>query len=669
MNKNTIIKLVITFLAIIVGWHLLYEGYVKMLDPDWSAYSYLKTSTGPLAFVFQSMAESPWILRAINVINIYGQILIGLFLFIGLFRRYAAIGGAILLFTYYLANPSFSPTVTGYGMEGNYLVINKTLIEALILVLISIIPKNWHYGLHGIIKPEKKSIESEKFFKDKTDPKGYPLSRREVIKNLLWVPLIAVFSFLIFRNKKSILDGVSGATDGTEFDFPDDLVGEINHDIYVPNQPMGTAKGISPGRVTWVWNPNVTNPDYSHRTEERGYFDPDLDDAWFMDKNTNQELVDKMVVDGLCSITGKKNISKAWDAIFKYHNKNRGKGESSYKKGEKIFIKLNRTSAAWGWTEDYGRFDQIDSLCTETSPQISLSILRQLVNIAGVPQEDIYIGDPMTGVFKDEFEKYSSEFPDVNYLAKTGNMKGRYKVEDGSEDMIFYSDNQKIMKQAGADRFYKVLENAEYLISLAAMKGHDAAGISLCTKNHFGTQSRPKALHLHPGLNVIRINGERQLKGYGNYRVLVDLMGSKHTGGKNLFYMLDALWSGCGWNGLPEKFKMPPFNGHWTSSLFFSLDVVAIESVAFDFLRTEFSRPEYGIKYVAAEGTDDYLHQAADSKNWPEGIVYSPDGPGNRLPDSLGVHEHWNNPVDKKYSRNIGLGKGIELVKIFTEKA
>ncbi len=29
---------------------------------------------------------------------------------------------------------------------------------------------------------------------------------------------------------------------------------------------------------------------------------------------------------------------------------------------------------------------------------------------------------------------------------------------------------------------------------------------------------------------------------------------------------------------------------------------------------------------------------------------------------SLGVHEHWNNPIDKQYSRNLGRTNGIELV-------
>lgn len=103
---------------------------------------------------------------------------------------------------------------------------------------------------------------------------------------------------------------------------------------------------------------------------------------------------------------------------------------------------------------------------------------------------------------------------------------------------------------------------------------------------------------------------------------------------------------------------------------FYTLDPVAIESVGYDFLRTEFN----GVNKhdpVNNEwedipnmfGVDDYLHQAADRANWPEGIIYDPDNSGIPVP-VLGTHEHWNNPVDKQYSRNLGTGKGIELVSI-----
>jgi hypothetical protein len=31
---------------------------------------------------------------------------------------------------------------------------------------------------------------------------------------------------------------------------------------------------------------------------------------------------------------------------------------------------------------------------------------------------------------------------------------------------------------------------------------------------------------------------------------------------------------------------------------------------------------------------------------------------------SLGAHEHWNDPQERKYSRNLGTGEGIELVSV-----
>ena len=36
---------------------------------------------------------------------------------------------------------------------------------------------------------------------------------------------------------------------------------------------------------------------------------------------------------------------------------------------------------------------------------------------------------------------------------------------------------------------------------------------------------------------------------------------------------------------------------------------------------------------------------------------------GERL-SSLGAHEHWNNPTEKKYSRNLGKQEGIELLPL-----
>ena len=97
---------------------------------------------------------------------------------------------------------------------------------------------------------------------------------------------------------------------------------------------------------------------------------------------------------------------------------------------------------------------------------------------------------------------------------------------------------------------------------------------------------------------------------------------------------------------------------------------MALESVCFDFLRNEWNgRNRHNAANNVFEegpnmfGVDDYLHQAADSGNWPDGIVYDPDRSGQPL-QSLGVHEHWNNSDYKQYSGNLGKKSGITLISI-----
>jgi hypothetical protein len=62
-------------------------------------------------------------------------------------------------------------------------------------------------------------------------------------------------------------------------------------------------------------------------------------------------------------------------------------------------------------------------------------------------------------------------------------------------------------------------------------------------------------------------------------------------------------------------------------------------------------------------GAEDFLHEAAEAGNPASGTFYDPGRTGVRLA-SLGAHEHWNNPTNKQYSRNLGTGQGIELVAL-----
>jgi hypothetical protein len=150
---------------------------------------------------------------------------------------------------------------------------------------------------------------------------------------------------------------------------------------------------------------------------------------------------------------------------------------------------------------------------------------------------------------------------------------------------------------------------------------------------------------------------------------MVDLLGHDNLGGKILLFFMDGLWGASFEHEPPVKFQMAPFNGDWTSSIFLSQDPVALSSVCLDILQNEFPKTadqdggegrHWDANFPAC---DDYLHQAADSENWPEGIVYDPENDGSPI-GSLGVHEHWNNPVDRKYSRNLSTGNGIELIEL-----
>jgi hypothetical protein len=198
---------------------------------------------------------------------------------------------------------------------------------------------------------------------------------------------------------------------------------------------------------------------------------------------------------------------------------------------------------------------------------------------------------------------------------------------------------------------------ANYLINMANMKAHTGAGVTLCAKNHFGSLIRRPP---DKGYYDMHTSLPMMVHRTGQYRDLVDLMGHAGIGGKTLLCLVDGLYPGVHpTEHAPRKFSTAPFNGHWASSLLASQDPVAIDSVALDFLRAEWN------DYPHMSGADDYLHEAALADRPPSGTFYDPDHTsGTTRLESLGVHEHWNNPKDKKYSRNLGKTQGIELVPV-----
>ncbi len=447
-----------------------------------------------------------------------------------------------------------------------------------------------------------------------------------------------------------------------------DTFADTQDEVVIANNPIGDAKGINPGRVVWVWNPDATNENCTNSYNGDGVGN-DYDDGWFLNKNNNQVEIDKMLSASILELTGERNDYEAWDKMFRYFNENKYNISSGYEGGQTVFIKTNATST-WGYgytwgniTSDFNKNENNYYAIAETSPQLILSLLRQLINVYGIPEEMISVGDPMKFLYNHCYDLWHSEFPNVHYVQQISG-SGREQVQPTSLPVIKYSDKGKVLSVT-ADKIYKAMNDADYLINVPTMKAHARAGITLFAKNHFGSHSRSSAEHLHPGLVSPDDNGAVRTE-TGMYRTQVDLMGHERLGGNTVFFLLDALYSGSEAVDPPTKWDMTPFNGDWTSSIFLSQDPVAIESVAYDFLSNEYNGADGKVNYPNMQGTTDYLRQAADPSYWPEDVIYDPDDDGIQL-SGLGVNEHWNNPVDKEYTRNLRTGEGIELVTIFQD--
>ncbi len=73
----------------------------------------------------------------IDFANMWGLTLVGACLMLGLFTRFAALGGVGLLALYYFAMPPWLGYPQGPMSEGHYLIVNKNLIEAIALLMIA----------------------------------------------------------------------------------------------------------------------------------------------------------------------------------------------------------------------------------------------------------------------------------------------------------------------------------------------------------------------------------------------------------------------------------------------------------------------------------------------------------------------------------------------------
>ena len=138
-------------LRMLVGWHFLFEGLVKVLNPKWTSLAYLNDSQGCFSSFFNWLTSSQSILNTVDFLNEWGLILIGVGLIAGCFTRIAIVGAMVLLGFYYLSHPPFIGFDYMMPSEGSYLWIDKNIVELAALGVLYIFPTAHIFGLDRYI--------------------------------------------------------------------------------------------------------------------------------------------------------------------------------------------------------------------------------------------------------------------------------------------------------------------------------------------------------------------------------------------------------------------------------------------------------------------------------------------------------------------------------------
>jgi thiosulfate dehydrogenase [quinone] large subunit len=240
-----------------IGWHFLYEGVIKIMDPKWSSAAYLLDARGYFMEYYQALAGNERLLNVVDNLNSMGLTLIGACLLFGLVARPAAFLGAVLLGFYYLAQPPLPHLVDGMQAEGSYLVVNKNLVELFGMLVLTIFPsghywaltvfwRNWRCAVtrqrpSGKLRRPPRRANPLRLLSPRSAADHPSLPRRSLIKHLASLPVFAGFVYAYLQKRqwdnyeeKSLIalgespDTLSSATLKTHrFSKLEELKGEI----------------------------------------------------------------------------------------------------------------------------------------------------------------------------------------------------------------------------------------------------------------------------------------------------------------------------------------------------------------------------------------------------------------------------------------------------------
>ena len=139
----------IVALRFLMGWIFLQAGLDKLATEGWTATGYLANAVSPenpFHGFFTGMAGSGFV----DALNLWGQILIGIALILGLFTRWTAFWGALMMILYWMVSlqgglGDFLPLEHGY-------VVDDHLVYAVLLFGLGAFGAGRIFGLDAIIE-------------------------------------------------------------------------------------------------------------------------------------------------------------------------------------------------------------------------------------------------------------------------------------------------------------------------------------------------------------------------------------------------------------------------------------------------------------------------------------------------------------------------------------
>jgi thiosulfate dehydrogenase [quinone] large subunit len=146
MLKNKA-SLITFFLRIALGWLFLYAGLEKLTAVGgFSAKQFLLNLHGPFSAFFLPLAGNP----IVDNLVVWGEILIGVCLILGLLVRFAAFWGIIMMFLFYFAQ--YPPK--------NAFIFDDHIIYILILFFFIVSNAGHFYGLDKKLEKQFPQLKS-----------------------------------------------------------------------------------------------------------------------------------------------------------------------------------------------------------------------------------------------------------------------------------------------------------------------------------------------------------------------------------------------------------------------------------------------------------------------------------------------------------------------------